>query len=98
MSDLEKQVAIVTGGGTGIGRAVALALAGAGVKVVVCGRRLKPLEQTLQEIDRLGDERLDVSQEADVRTSSPSTTKAIGFLFNVNHQVETTLSGPSPVQ
>ena len=43
MSSLDKQVAIITGGGTGIGRAVALALAKAGVKVVVCGRRLAPL-------------------------------------------------------
>jgi NAD(P)-dependent dehydrogenase (short-subunit alcohol dehydrogenase family) len=71
LSDLEKQVAIVTGGGTGIGRAVALALAEAGVKVVVCGRRLKPLEQTGQEINLLGGEAVaiqaDVAQEADVR-------------------------------
>ena len=34
------QVAIVTGGGTGIGEGIALALAGKGVSVVVCGRRL----------------------------------------------------------
>jgi NAD(P)-dependent dehydrogenase (short-subunit alcohol dehydrogenase family) len=82
MSNLEKQVAIVTGGGTGIGRAVALALAEAGVKVVVCGRRLKPLEQTGQEIDLLGGEAVaiqaDVSQEADVRQVVDRAVKQFG--------------------
>jgi NAD(P)-dependent dehydrogenase (short-subunit alcohol dehydrogenase family) len=37
--------ALVTGGGTGIGKAVALALADAGVAVTICGRRMEPLEK-----------------------------------------------------
>jgi NAD(P)-dependent dehydrogenase (short-subunit alcohol dehydrogenase family) len=40
------KVAIVTGGGTGIGRASALALARNGFAVVITGRRGEPLEET----------------------------------------------------
>lgn len=39
------KVAIVTGGGTGIGRAAALALLGDGWRVAVAGRRLEPLQE-----------------------------------------------------
>ena len=39
------QLAVVTGGGTGIGRALALHLASRGTQVLICGRRLQPLEQ-----------------------------------------------------
>jgi NAD(P)-dependent dehydrogenase (short-subunit alcohol dehydrogenase family) len=41
------RVALVTGGGTGIGRATALALAADGFAVVVCGRRPEPLDETV---------------------------------------------------
>lgn len=43
---LDGQVAIVSGGGTGLGRATALELAELGAHVVVCGRRREPLEET----------------------------------------------------
>lgn len=43
------RVAIVTGGGTGIGRAAAQALLGGGWKVVVAGRRPEPLQEVVQQ-------------------------------------------------
>jgi citronellol/citronellal dehydrogenase len=43
---LDRQVAIVSGGGSGLGRATALELAALGAQVVVCGRRQEPLEET----------------------------------------------------
>lgn len=47
MGELDGQVAVVTGGGHGIGRAIALALAGAGAHVVVAGRQVGYLEETV---------------------------------------------------
>jgi NAD(P)-dependent dehydrogenase (short-subunit alcohol dehydrogenase family) len=47
--DNKGRIAIVTGAGSGIGRAAALALLGDGWSVVLAGRRLEPLEQVAQE-------------------------------------------------
>jgi citronellol/citronellal dehydrogenase len=48
---LDGQVALVSGGGSGLGRASALELAALGARVVVCGRRLEPLEETAGQAD-----------------------------------------------
>jgi citronellol/citronellal dehydrogenase len=53
-------VALVTGGGTGLGRATALELARSGAGVIVCGRRPEPLEETVKAITALGGECLAV--------------------------------------
>lgn len=49
---LAGQVVLITGGGTGIGRATALAFAAAGADIAVCGRRREPLDEVAKEIDR----------------------------------------------
>jgi citronellol/citronellal dehydrogenase len=61
----EGSVAVVTGGGTGIGRATALELAATGARVVVCGRREDPLSRVRAEVEKLGGECLAVP--ADLR-------------------------------
>ena len=53
-TSLDNQVAIISGGGTGIGRAICLALADEGAIPVICGRRLEPLEQTMAEVQLKG--------------------------------------------
>ncbi|SAI04968.1 oxidoreductase [Bordetella trematum] len=65
------RVALVTGAGTGIGRAVALVFLARGYKVVLAGRRREPLEETRIAAGEDGVRALvvptDVTQEADVR-------------------------------
>ncbi|MFC2022041.1 SDR family NAD(P)-dependent oxidoreductase [Chloroflexota bacterium] len=67
---LEGKVAIVTGGGTGIGRGIALEFAKAGVDVVVSSRRLAVLEEAAGEIRALGKRSLavqaDISRKSDM--------------------------------
>ena len=54
MARLDGQVAIVTGGGSGIGRETAKLLAAEGAHVVVAGRRKPPLDDAVGEIQRAG--------------------------------------------
>jgi citronellol/citronellal dehydrogenase len=64
---LDGQVAIVSGGGSGLGRAAALELAGLGAQVVVCGRRLEPLEETAaREGGRVEAVACDIREEEEV--------------------------------
>jgi citronellol/citronellal dehydrogenase len=65
---LDGQVAVVTGGGSGLGRATALELAALGAQVVVCGRREEPLEETAAAAEggRVGARTCDIREEDQV--------------------------------
>ena len=54
MSEAAKKIALVTGAGSGVGRAAALALMKAGFTVVLAGRRLDKLEETRKLGDQIG--------------------------------------------
>jgi NAD(P)-dependent dehydrogenase (short-subunit alcohol dehydrogenase family) len=58
--------ALVTGGGSGVGKAVALLLAGAGVHVTICGRREAQLAEVAEQSDRIFALAADVTDEDQV--------------------------------
>jgi NAD(P)-dependent dehydrogenase (short-subunit alcohol dehydrogenase family) len=80
--DLKGQIAVITGGGSGIGRGLALALAGLGAKTVICGRRRERLEETLAEIKAAGGEGLlvqaDISEIKEARGVIQAALDAYG--------------------
>ena len=80
-----ERVALVTGAGSGIGRAVALALAGEGYSVVVAGRRRDPLEATAAAGSRMLAVPTDVTDPAAVSAlfgRALGTFGRLDLLFN----------------
>jgi NAD(P)-dependent dehydrogenase (short-subunit alcohol dehydrogenase family) len=70
--DLSGKTAIVTGGGSGIGRQMAEALAELGANIVVCARKVERCEKAAAELSELGVRtlalRCDVRDQSDVRS------------------------------
>jgi len=75
--DLQGQVALVTGGGRGIGRNIALELAGAGMKVAVSARSTDEIEETAAEIGGLAIQ-CDVSDRGQVERMVAETEERLG--------------------
>jgi len=67
MGKLDERVAIVTGGGTGIGQAIALEFAKEGADVVVSSRNMANLEKVAGEIKALGRRSLAVAADVGVK-------------------------------
>jgi NAD(P)-dependent dehydrogenase (short-subunit alcohol dehydrogenase family) len=88
MTTTTSKIAIVTGAGTGIGKAAALALLNAGYRVVLAGRRLEPLAEVIA-LSGAGEWALavptDVSDPDSVKALFEATVRAFGrvdVLFN----------------
>jgi NAD(P)-dependent dehydrogenase (short-subunit alcohol dehydrogenase family) len=84
-----KKVAIVTGAGSGIGKATALALLEEGYRVALAGRRPEPLQQTIAEAGESGSQAIaiptDVSNPQSVRALFAKAKEEFGridVLFN----------------
>jgi 3-oxoacyl-[acyl-carrier protein] reductase len=81
---LKDKIAVITGGGTGIGRAAAVLFAKEGATVMVAGRRPQPLEETVKAITAGGGKAVcqtcDVSDRAQVESMIDTAVKRFGRL------------------
>jgi NAD(P)-dependent dehydrogenase (short-subunit alcohol dehydrogenase family) len=82
MSRFTNHTALITGGGTGIGRAIGQALAAAGASVAVCGRTREPLEESAEIIRRYDVKSAaipaDIRKEEDVANLIKETESQLG--------------------
>jgi len=71
--NLTGKIALITGGGTGLGRHFATVLSGAGATVILCARRVEKLQQTADEINASGGKAhcyaMDVTSAASIATA-----------------------------
>jgi NAD(P)-dependent dehydrogenase (short-subunit alcohol dehydrogenase family) len=81
---LEGKVALITGGGSGIGEAAAILLAKEGAKVAILGRTREKLEETVRRIEEAGGEALavegDVAKYPDMKRVASEVVKKWGRL------------------
>jgi len=82
--DLTDQVAVVTGGGTGIGEGIAKVYADAGAKVVVAARRAEHIDRVASEINASGGEaiavRTDVTDRSALEALADTAVERFGSL------------------
>ena len=97
--DLRGKTAVVTGGGSGIGRQMAGALAELGANVVLCARKVERCEQAAEELAELGVRalglRCDVRSADDVQAVVRTTVEELGSLDVLVNNAGTSWGAPA---
>ncbi|HZQ05786.1 MAG TPA: glucose 1-dehydrogenase [Anaerolineae bacterium] len=96
---LNGKVAIVTGGGKGIGRGIAVAYARCGADVVVCGRHPETLEDAQRQVQALGRKAVaipaDVGKVADIKRVVAQTLDVFGVIDILVNNAGVNRTGPT---
>jgi NAD(P)-dependent dehydrogenase (short-subunit alcohol dehydrogenase family) len=97
--DLSGRVAIVTGGGSGIGRQMATGLAEAGASLVLCARKPERCEEVAAELEQLGVRalgmRCDVREPAEVEAVVDRTKAELGSVDILVNNAGTSWGAPA---
>ena len=97
--DLKGKVAIVTGGGRGIGKHIATGLAEAGADMVIASRKLENLEKTAKELETLGVKVLpvqcDMAVKEDIDNLVDTTMKEFGKIDILVNNAGVTWGAPT---
>ena len=96
---LAGKVALVTGGGTGIGRSIALEFARQGANIAVSGRRPEPIKKVAEEIKETGRDSIavptDVSKKSEVDQLVTTVNQTLGKIDILVNNAANGGSGPS---
>lgn len=95
---LKGKVAVVTGGGRGIGRAIAIELAKNGANIVIAARKMNEMKSAAKEIMGFGNEVLivktDVTERKDIKNMVQKTLKKFGRLDILVNNAGILYNGP----
>ena len=86
MNNLENKVVIITGGGTGIGKAIAKLFCSENAKVIIASRNQENLINAVNEIRQTGNEKIDY-YKTDV-TNTEDVANLFSFAFNRHGAVD----------